>query len=228
MSRTGAGDESADVSELDLVQLGQGPEIDPGTLHGSGTDLVTALDGRKFDPESSGERRYLCGLLPPSGWRVIDAQPPGEQGLAGVALAAPHPERPGGWALVYLSGRDDRWHFSADPGPEYPRPGRAARRRHLRLDWPVTPVLTEAGKPPALSLRLTNTADTRWSNGPDLVRVLAWILDPGTGDPLPAERWFASSGSDHRPVELAPANPCSCRRSSQLTSPSACCRAATA
>ena len=165
---------------------------------------MTVLGGRKLDPESSDERRYLLGLLPPAGWRVIDTRSPSEQGLAGVALAAPHSERPGGWALIYLSGRDDWWQFSADPGPEYPRPGRAARRHYLRLDWPVTPVVAPPGQPLALSVRLTNTANTAWSNGPDLVRVLAWVLDPGTGDPLPAEKWFTSSGSDHRPVELAP------------------------
>ena len=63
------------------------------------------------------------GLLPPAGWRVIDTRSPSEQGLAGVALAAPHSERPGGWALIYLSGRDDWWQFSADPGRSIPGPG---------------------------------------------------------------------------------------------------------
>jgi hypothetical protein len=60
-----------------------------------------------------------------------------------------------------------------------------------------------AGQPLALSLALTNTARTPWSNGPDIIRILAWILHDGTGEPLPAQKYFVSAGSDHRPVTLA-------------------------
>ena len=52
-------------------------------------------------------------------------------------------------------------------------------------------------------VRMTNTAGTSWHNGPDIVRVLASILDPGTGEPLPAQRYFATTSHDHWPVELA-------------------------
>jgi hypothetical protein len=190
-----------DAAELELVQLGS-VDVDPGPLNLPGTSLMPAIGGRELDQDSWAECRHSREQLPATGWRVVSTR----HGQAGprVLLAAPHPGQPAAWALIHLSSLDGgRWFFSADPGPVYVRPGRPARRRYLRLDWPRTPVVAPAGQPLALSLRLTNTADTPWTNGPDLVRVLAWILHDDTGERLPAQRYFASSLSDHRPVELA-------------------------
>jgi hypothetical protein len=197
VSETDADDRAA---ELELVQLG-GDDVDPGPLGGPGSTLASVIGDRDVDQESWQEYRYARGQLPASGWRVVSTRP--ARSGPRLLLAAPHPGQPAAWALVYLSERDGRWFFSADPGPVHPRPGRPARRRYLCLDWPSATVVAPAGEPPALSVRLTNTARTPWSNGPDVVRILAWVLDPGTGEPLPAERYFVTTLSDHRPVELA-------------------------
>ncbi|HEY1920566.1 MAG TPA: hypothetical protein VGH27_33775 [Streptosporangiaceae bacterium] len=189
-----------DADDLDLVQLG-GIDVDPGPLGDPGDTLLSVIGARELDRESWQEYQHIRGQLPASGWRVVSTQPGLDRPR--VVLAAPHPEQPAAWALAYLSEKGGRWFFSANPGPVHPRPGRSARRRHLRLDWPSTPVVAPAGEPPVLSVRLTNTGRAPWSNGPDVVRVLAWILDPGTSEPLPAERYFATTSSDHRPVELA-------------------------
>ena len=199
MNRTDADD---GVADLALVQLGS-VDVHPDVLRGPGTDLATAIGPRPLLRDSWDACQAIRALLPSAGWRVAQVRAARGSARAAAALAAPCPGEPGAWVLAFLAEDNGQWLFSGDPEPARPRPGRAARRRYLRLDCPAVPVIAAAGQPPDLSLRLTNTGASGWGNGPDIMRVLAWITDPRTGEPLPAQRTFAQAGSEHFPVELA-------------------------
>jgi hypothetical protein len=99
---------------------------------------------------------------------------------------------PDAWVLASLSERDDQWLFSATPAPKSVWPGKAFRRRHLRLTWPRSPTVASAGCVPELPVTLTNTAAELWRGMPgDNFAAVAWIVDAATGDRLTPQGWFA-------------------------------------
>jgi hypothetical protein len=160
-----------DDPDLAMVQLGH-EEVRADALAGTGTSLPAAIAGRPLASEPG--LPELLDELPTDGWRVVDS---GEHGRL-LTLAAPHHELRGAWALAYLRKRSDRWHLSSTAMPEFPRPGKASRRRHLRLTWPQSPITAPAGCVPPLTVTLTNVS----------------------GERLPAAGWFAYG--DQNPVEL--------------------------
>jgi hypothetical protein len=183
-----------DDPDLAMVQLGH-EEVRADALAGTGTSLPAAIAGRPLASEPG--LPELLDELPTDGWRVVDS---GEHGRL-LTLAAPHHELRGAWALAYLRKRSDRWHLSSTAMPEFPRPGKASRRRHLRLTWPQSPITAPAGCVPPLTVTLTNVSgELRRETMSDTHAAIAWIVDGKTGERLPAAGWFAYG--DQNPVEL--------------------------
>jgi hypothetical protein len=117
-------------------------------------------------------------------------------------FAAPHPAQPNAWALVNITETSSGWRTSADPGPVVPLPGRPARRRGLRLDWPTRPFTGSPDALPELTITIRNTAVQPWHNvGRDSAHIQAWLLD-AAGRRLPASP-FVLHGALPRLPDLA-------------------------
>jgi hypothetical protein len=177
-----------------LVQLGL-VEVDPKVLAAEGVSLDNAMTGRRLvDALALAEIR---DQLPAQGWREVRSDDFGVDQGKMLTLAAPHQRVPDTWVLAYLSERDDQWLFSASPEPNSVWPGKAFRRRHLRLTWPRSPIVASAGRVPELAVTVTNTAAELWRGMPgDNHAVVAWIVDAETGERLTPQGWFAYGGAD--------------------------------
>jgi hypothetical protein len=182
------------VDDLSLVQLGH-RDIDPSVLTGPGATLE----------ESLGQRGSLAGLgsladeLPHDGWRLI-----AESGDVDSSrtFAAPHPAQPNAWALVNITETPNGWRTSTDPGPVVALPGRPARRKGLRLDWPTQPFTGSPAALPELTVSIRNTTTQSWENvGGDSAHIQAWLLD-AAGQRLPASP-FVLHGALPRLPDLA-------------------------
>jgi hypothetical protein len=104
--------------------------------------------------------------------------------------------------LIEFVWREEQWRRSVlEPGPVWVRPGKAIRRRSLRLFWYEEPIIGIAGEPLWLRMGLQNVSDQPWTSGdsdgpsswPDRVHAVAWLLD-GDGHGLPARQGFTTSG----------------------------------
>jgi hypothetical protein len=85
----------------------------------------------------------------------LDREVRGSPGLVEV-FAAPLPEFDGGFAMVSLglSKRDGKVRVGSDPGPVPVRPGKASRRRGLRLEWRKAGAAGPCGSAAGASRRL--------------------------------------------------------------------------
>lgn len=181
--------------DLTLVQLGH-LDVDPSVLAGPGTTLSDAL-GEHGSLTQLGDR---AAELPTDGWRMI-----GESNAefhTSQAFAAPHPAQRDAWALLHIAKTRGGWRTSADPGPVSLLPGRPARRKGLRLDWPAEPFTGSADDLPELTITIRNTATRAWENiGRDSAHIRAWLLNTD-GQRLPASP-FVWHGALPRLPDLA-------------------------
>jgi hypothetical protein len=189
----------------DLVQLGP-VEIPAGVLREGGvalSDLVTQFRPLHFD------NRFLA--LPRTGWRIVhDRRASAEQPIRQVLLAAPSGRDPNAWVTVGLTQRDGPWSARIDPTPVTARPGKATRRKGLRLTWGEEPMIGLTGRPLSLQVGLLNASSQVWTNGDanadrwgyDDLSVVVWLLAPD-GTALPANDRFAPAG-DRPLIRIGP------------------------
>jgi hypothetical protein len=176
-----------------LVQLGL-LEVDPRVLATEGVSLDNAMAGRRL--VNALALAEIRDQLPAQGWREVRSDDFGVDEGKMLTLAAPHHRVPDAWVLASLSERDDQWLFSASPEPNSVWPGKAFRRRHLRLTWPRSPIVASAGRVPELPVTVTNTAAELWRGMPgDIQAPVTWIVDAETGERLTPQGWFAYGGA---------------------------------
>lgn len=182
----------AEQDGLDRVQLGH-VDVDPDVLNLPGSSLRELMSsGRDWDvqvPEA------VWDELPGSGWRRIRSRADTVGSGRSEQLAAPHPDVAGAWVLINLAERAGRWIVSADPGPVEVAPGRASRRRGLRLTWPTGEICAcSVADITGLTIELHNELGSVWKPGPrDGGAVFAWLSEED-GTALPACPWFAHGG----------------------------------
>jgi hypothetical protein len=152
-------DDRASEDAAQFVQVGR-IEVEPAVLEGPGAALVALLANREIEdwPDE------WPADLPRDGWRLVQARP--ARALVGPQeiLAAPSPGNAGGFALIYLSGRDGRWGFAWDEGPLPVNPGKLVRRAGLELAWRRDVVRARMGQPWELTADLVNTSWRHWHN----------------------------------------------------------------
>jgi hypothetical protein len=171
-------DNRAPEDAAQLVQVGEF-EMEPAVLEGPGAALEDLIAGRDIEdwPDE------WPADLPRDGWRLVHARPPHDDISLNI-LAAPSPGNAGGFALIYLSGRDGRWRFNWDEGPLPVNPGKAARRAGLELAWRSDVLRARAGQPWKLTIDLVNTSWRHWHNlAEDPDNVTGWLRDQTSNRP---------------------------------------------
>lgn len=171
-------------------------ELDAKLLEDPGGPLPTSWEGLEVrGPQALPEE----SALPSRGWRSIhdricEVTWPHRRLSRSVVLAAPA-EVPEAWWLLHLALADDHWDASRGFDPARVRPGKSARRAHLRLGWPSAPVVARLGELHRLRVVLANTFPVSWApDEEDSVHLLGWVTDLETGESLPYEPMQAWGG----------------------------------
>lgn len=175
--------------ELELVQLAH-LDIHPSVLADDGVPLASLMPSNgEFDDPNATEQ---LAELPPTGWRLVKERAANGHPIEpGGTYAAPHPDHDGKWAILDLGQRNGRWDFSANPGPLRVYPGRAARRKNLRLTWSTGVIEVKAGAEPVLSIDLQNVGNDDWINvRDDSTHIFGWLLNP-EGERIVDSAWMS-------------------------------------
>jgi hypothetical protein len=123
---------------------------------------------------------------PRTGWRLIDGDSavPERGGLS--VLAAPWPAAGrSSWALLDIANPHGRARVITS-SPTTLRPGRAHRRRGLRLEWPIEHIMVSRGDPVAPTVLVINTTSDVWAgDGEDHDMVSGRVVGRDGSSPPP-------------------------------------------
>ncbi len=174
-------------------------DVPRAVLEPDGDELEAVLAG--FSPL---HREGEVAGFPAAGWRIIRERT-GSFGTW-VSLASPQSDDPTRWYVIALTLESGKWILrpQAFGRSVRVRPGKAARRRGLTLDWTEDPARRLVGEPLDLRVVLRNRSTRTWTAGvaedpedptdfPDSLNVVAWVFDE-EGQRLPARTGFARSG----------------------------------